>query len=449
MKRVYFVGIGGIGMSALARFYKMKGYEVCGYDKTRSIITNALEKEGIAVNFEDTVQSIPLQFHDVKETMVVFTPAIPKDSKQLSFFKTNDFKVLKRAEVLGELSRKHKALCIAGTHGKTTVSTLLAYLLHESKIGCNAFLGGIATNYNSNVLLNDNSDYVVIEADEFDRSFLHLSPHIAGITSMDADHLDIYGTKDSLIEAFNEFAGKVDSEGAVFLKYGLTLEQQNVAATYGVDRPSDVFATNLRQNHGVYTFDYHGLNDIVINDITLGILGRINVENATLAITIALAVGVMPDEIRVSLPEFKGIYRRFNLHVNNDVTYIDDYAHHPRELEAVLGSIKAIWPERKLYAFFQPHLYSRTNDFYEGFAKSLDIADEVILLDIYPARELPMEGVTSELILNKMSKPCRILQKDELLEFIESEITEGVLVTVGAGDIDRLVPKIKEILSKK
>lgn len=449
MKSIYFVGIGGIGMSALARYYKMKGYCVGGYDRTPSIITEALIREGISVNFTDHISEIAEEFRYAQTTLIVYTPAIPDSSEQLNYFLSNGFRVLKRAQLLGELSLQHKALCIAGTHGKTTVSTLLAYLLHESHVGCNAFLGGISTNFGTNVLLNDASDYVVIEADEFDRSFLNLSPYMAGITAMDADHLDIYHNKEAVVEAFNSFANKVSPTGALFVKEGLTVSDRTVDGYYSVEGDSEIKAVNLRHNHGIYTFDYYGKYNQVIENLTLGILGKVNVENATLAITIALEVGVTPEEIRRVLPYFKGVYRRFNLHLNDRIVYIDDYAHHPNELEAVLNSIREIWPDRKLTVCFQPHLYSRTYDFYKGFAQSLDIADQVLLLDIYPARELPIPGVTSRLVAENMTKPCRILSKEHLLETLRMEIESGVVVTVGAGDIDRLVPQIKQLLSEK
>lgn len=449
MNNVYFVGIGGIGMSALARYYKMKGYEVSGYDRTPSVITDALQAEGITINFLDDEKEIASSFRNAENTLVVYTPAIPHDSLQLNFFQKNGFKILKRAQVLGELSRQHKALCIAGTHGKTTVSTLLAFLLHESHIGCNAFLGGISTNFGTNVLLNDQSEYIVIEADEFDRSFLQLSPFIAGITSMDADHLDIYQNKEALIKTFNDFAEQIDEKGLLFIKEGLHINRRLIDGTYSVNGDSLIKAVNLRHNHGIYTFDYIGKENKKIENLTLGVLGKVNVENAVLAITIALEVGVTSEEIRAALPRFAGVYRRFNLHVNDKVIYIDDYAHHPRELEALLSSIREIWPDRKLNVCFQPHLYSRTQDFYKEFAVSLNLADKVFLLPIYPARELPIAGVTSRLIMENMTSSCEIVEKDELFNKLVDLDENDVFVTAGAGDIDRLVLSVKSVLSGK
>lgn len=442
IRNVYFVGIGGIGMSALARYFKANGYRVAGYDRTPSALTEKLTREeAIPVNYKDEAEEIGMEFRDLSSTLVVYTPAIPKDNRQLIFFESQGFTLHKRSEVLGLLSEKGKALCIAGTHGKTTISTLLAYLLYHSSIGCNAFLGGISMNFNTNLLLNDHSPYMVIEADEYDRSFLRLTPEMAAITAMDDDHLDIYGNRANLIDAFEEFAAKVRPEGKLFLKKGLELKGSSVTGYYAADFTADYYSDHFRME-GIYSvFDYHG-KKAEIRDLRLGVPGRMNIENATLAITLALEAGVRPEEIKQSLPDFKGVLRRFNIHASGSTIYIDDYAHHPREIEAVLNAIREIWPERKLTVAFQPHLYSRTNDLHEWFARSLNIADAIVLLDIYPARELPIPGVTSDMIRKNLIKPSVIVSKESFLKFVEDGVGEGVFVTLGAGDIDRFVPEL-------
>lgn len=444
IRNVYFVGIGGIGMSALARYFKANGYQVAGYDRTPSVLTEKLStEEDIPVNYRDAEEEIGLEYQDKVSTLVVYTPAIPQDNRQLMFFKEQGFDLHKRSEVLGLLSEKGKALCIAGTHGKTTTSTLLAYLLYHSAVGCNAFLGGISMNFGTNLLLDAHSPYIVVEADEYDRSFLCLTPEIAAITAMDEDHLDIYGNRENLIEAFEEFASKVRPGGKLFLKAGLKLEKSVVSGYYAVDTPAEYYSDRLRVE-GVYSvFDYHG-KKAEIKDLKLGVPGRMNVENAALAITLALEAGVNPDEIKKALPDFKGVHRRFNIHASGRTIYIDDYAHHPREIEAVLSAIKEIWPEKKLTVAFQPHLYSRTKDLHGWFARSLNIADEVILLDIYPARELPIPGVTSEMIRKDVVKPSVIVPKEGFLKFVEDKVGEGVFITLGAGDIDRFVPALAD-----
>lgn len=447
IKRVYFIGIGGIGMSALARYFNAKGYEVAGYDRTLSALTEKLADEGIAVNDEDREEAIAAAFRDPETTLVVYTPAIPSDNRQLLYFRGAGFYLHKRSEVLGLLSRQGKALCIAGTHGKTTTSTLLAYLLTQSAVGCNAFLGGISVNFGTNLLLNAASPYIVIEADEFDRSFLQLSPEVAAITAMDEDHLDIYGNRANLLEAFEAFAAKVNSGGKILLKKGLELKKTKVTGFYSIEEKADYYSDHLRVD-GVYSvFDYHHPR-LEMKDLRLGIPGRMNVENATLAITMALEAGVQPEEIRAALPAFKGVVRRFNIHASGQVIYIDDYAHHPREIEAVLSSIREIWPEKKLTVAFQPHLYSRTYDLQEWFARSLNIADDIILLDIYPAREQPVPGVSSELIRKNLTRPSRLVSKESFIKFVETNVREGVFVTLGAGDIDRFVPVLMDFFRK-
>lgn len=450
IKNIYFLGIGGIGMSALARYFKACGYHVAGYDRTPSPLTGKMQlEEGFAINYLDDESEIAFEFRDPKNTLVVYTPAVPADSRQMTFFRDAGFHLYKRAEVLGMISRQGKAICVAGTHGKTTVSTMTAFLLHHSQVGCNAFLGGISVNFGTNLLLNPNSPYIVIEADEFDRSFLHLSPELAVITAMDEDHLDIYRDRAHLTEAFEQFAQKLVPGGRIFIKKGLTLQNTLVTGYYGVETSADCFADHLRVEQGHYVFNYHGRGED-IDGLVLGVPGRLNVENATAAITLALEAGVTPEEIRHALPEFRGVARRFNIHVNEtNRVYIDDYAHHPREIEATLQSIREMWPELPMTVIFQPHLYSRTKDFYPDFAKSLSLADEVILLDIYPARELPIPGISSEIIRERLTVPGRILTKKELMAFVSDGFHNGILVTMGAGDIDRMVGNITEELETK
>lgn len=445
---MYFVGIGGIGMSALARYFKANGYRVAGYDRTPSPLTEKLSaEEAIPVNYRDAEEEIGTEYRDKARTLVVYTPAIPEDNAQLQFFRREGFDLHKRSEVLGLLSRRGKALCIAGTHGKTTTSTLLAYLLHCSSVGCNAFLGGISMNFGTNLLLDAHSSYIVIEADEYDRSFLHLTPEMAAITAMDEDHLDIYGSRKNLIDAFEAFAAKVKEGGKLFVKKGLELKKTEVSGYYAVGEPAGYYSDNLRVEGVCSVFDYHG-ERAEIKDLRLGVPGRMNVENATLAITLALEAGVTPEEIKEALPGFKGVLRRFNIHASGRTIYIDDYAHHPREIEAVLLAIREIWPDRKLTVAFQPHLYSRTSDFHDWFARSLNIADEVILLDIYPAREQPLPGVTSGIIRKDVVKPSAIVPKERFLKFVEEKVRGGVFVTLGAGDIDRFVPALTAVFKK-
>lgn len=449
IENVYFVGIGGIGMSALARYFKAIGCRVGGYDRTPSALTEKMkQREGIEVNYQDEESEIEGRYRDKARTLVVYTPAIPPDNKQLTYFRSKGYSLHKRSEVLGLLSRTGKALCVAGTHGKTTTTTLLAFLLKNSRVGCNAFLGGISMNFGSNLLIDTHSEYIVVEADEFDRSFLHLSPYIAAITAMDEDHLDIYGDKANLIEAFEEFAERTREGGKILLKKGLQLERSQVDGYYAAGQITDNYSDHLRVQRSQYVFDYHG-QKAEIKDLVLGIPGRMNVENATLAITMALEAGVQPEEIRKALPEFRGVLRRFNIHTFGRVMYIDDYAHHPREIEAALKAVREMWPEKKLTVAFQPHLYSRTRDFQSEFAHSLNIADQVILLDIYPARELPVPGVTSGIILNKLNVPACIVPREEFPKFVGQHVSEGIFMTVGAGDIDRFVPVFTQMFAGK
>ena len=444
IKRVYLVGIGGIGMSGLARYFHHLGCVVCGYDKTQTDLTNELKKEGIQISFEDRADLVPMSFHNPDEsTLVIFTPAIPKDSAILNFFKKQGFELFKRSQVLGLISKGKYTVAIAGTHGKTTTSTMVAHILKDSGKDCSAFLGGIASNYNSNVLYGKN-DIVVVEADEYDRSFLTLYPDIAVITSMDADHLDIYGDHSHLTDSFKMFASQIKEGGVLIHKQGLPLA---TGYTYSIKDAADAIALNIRIQDGSFYFDFRNANTDIKN-IQLGIPGFHNVENATAAIEACLRLGVKPDAIKAALTSFRGVHRRFEYIVKSpEHIYIDDYAHHPEELRAAINSVKKLYPDRKLVTIFQPHLFTRTRDFVDGFAEVLDMTDELILLDIYPARELPIEGVDSNMILSRMKLANkRILSKQDTIEAIKNEQPE-LLLTVGAGDIDQLVEPLKNALT--
>ena len=443
-KHIYFIGIGGIGMSAIARYYNAKGFKVSGYDKTPSPLTEALEQEGIDVHYEDNIDFVP---KDVKDTLVVYTPAVPKDMGELVFVQKNGYRVIKRSQMLGEITRGKRCMAVAGTHGKTTTSTLTSHLFTASGEGCSAFLGGISKNYDSN-LLTDANDVVVAEADEFDRSFLQLFPEIAVITSMDADHLDIYGDEAHIREAFKAFASQVS--GTVIAKYGLDITSDDTKAeikTYSFGNPEADFYALMREESGHFDLHYPGG---VIEDCVVGIPGWVNIENGVAAAAIALTYGLDPQEIRKALASFSGVKRRFDLQVKTPgIVYIDDYAHHPEEISAALSSIRKAYPSMKLTAAFQPHLYTRTRDFAEEFAKALSSVDKLILLDIYPAREEPIPGVTSEIIFKDVTAPEKVLLKrDEFMEYIEKEDIE-LLVTLGAGDIDRFVGPIAKMLSER
>ena len=440
MKKIYFIGIGGIGMSAIARYYNAKGYKVSGYDKTPSPLTEALENEGIEVHYEDNIDYIP---KDVAETLVVYTPAIPKDMGELVYVQENGYRVIKRSRMLGEISQGQRCMAVAGTHGKTTTSTLVSHLFTAAGEGCSAFLGGISKNYNTNLLISSN-DVVVAEADEFDRSFLQLFPEIAVITSMDADHLDIYGDEAHIREAFKAFASQVS--GTVIKKYGLDITPEDTKAkimTYSFGNASADFYSEALEN-GHFNLHYPGG---VIEDCVLGIPGWVNVENATAAAAIGLTYGLEPQKIKDALASFSGVKRRFDIQVKKqDCVYIDDYAHHPEEISAALSSIRNSYPGMKMTVVFQPHLYTRTRDFAPEFAEALSKADKLILLDIYPAREEPIPGVTSEIIFKDVKCPEKILLKrNELMEYLKGEKVE-MLVTLGAGDIDRFVGQIAEML---
>ena len=442
MKNIYFIGIGGIGMSAIARYYNAKGFKVSGYDMTPSPLTHALESEGIEVHYTDDTSYIP---KDVDATLVVYTPAIPADMGELVFVQEKGYRVIKRSRMLGEIAQGQRCMAVAGTHGKTTTSTMTSHLFMDSGEGCSAFLGGISKNYNSNLLLSPN-DVIVAEADEFDRSFLQLFPEIAVITSMDADHLDIYGDEQHVKEAFKAFASQVS--GTVIIKHGLDITQADTSAsimTYSFGNPeADFHAEPLEDGH--FNLHYPGG---VIKDCVVGIPGWVNVENATAASAIALTYGIAPDKIKKALASFSGVKRRFDIQVRKPgCVYIDDYAHHPEEIKAALSSIRRAYPSSKLTAVFQPHLYTRTRDFAPEFAQALSLADKVILLDIYPARELPIPGVTSEIIFKDITSEKVLIRREELMGYLQNEPVE-VLATLGAGDIDRFVGEIAEMLEKR
>jgi UDP-N-acetylmuramate--alanine ligase len=443
IQRVYLIGIGGIGMSGLARYFNHIGCIVCGYDKTPTDLTDQLRNEGIQVVFEDNNEGIPKSFRDNDpNTLVIYTPAIPKDSDILSFFQKRGFDLYKRSQVLGIISKGMFTVAVAGTHGKTTTSCLVAHILKSSGIDCSAFLGGISTNYQTNVLFGS-SNIVVVEADEYDRSFLRLYPDIAIITSMDADHLDIYGDHAQLTESFQLFASQLKLGGTLIHRKGLPLDK---GFTYSIDGDAGATAENIRVENGDFYFDFaHG--SVTISNIKLGIAGLHNIENAVAATEAALRLNVDAEVIKTALGSFKGVKRRFEYILKNDAhIFIDDYAHHPEELRATITSIKRLYPGKKLTTIFQPHLYSRTRDFVDGFAEVLDSSDELILLDIYPARELPMEGVSSEMILDRMKLANKgKYGKQEAINKINAEKPE-LLLTVGAGDIDQLIQPLKQVL---
>lgn len=455
IQRVYFVGIGGIGMSALARYFVLHGKAVAGYDKTSSGITADLEGMGVAVHHSDDVNLIPADYRTVKDdTLVIYTPAIPANHSELNFFINNGYSITKRAQVLGLIASAMRTLAVAGTHGKTSTTAMLSYILGNSSIGCEAFLGGISKNFGSNLVsAGKGKNILVVEADEYDRSFLNLSPHLAVVTSVDADHLDIYGTHGHVQEAFNLFAGQVKPNGTLVKKFGISFNP-NLASgvktlTYGFAGNADVYPSSINMGNGYCRFTLNTPNGVIEN-LRLGVPGRYNLENALAASAAALAMGISTNELHSGLQGFSGVVRRFDVRFNNGKSlYIDDYAHHPQEINAMVGSVRDVFPNRKVVGIFQPHLYSRTRDFADEFARALDKLDSVILLDIYPARELPIEGVTSNLILRGMENPSRILlSKDDVLEWIRGNDID-ILLTMGAGDIDRMVPKIVEVLSSK
>ncbi len=470
IKYAYFLGIGGIGMSAIARYFNHLGIKVYGYDKTETDLTKELISEGIEVHYEDFgIKILDFRFNS-NETLVVLTPAIPKDHEEWKWFRENNFTIMKRSQVLGLITDEYKTIGVAGTHGKTTTSTLIAHILKQSKLDCSAFLGGISTNYHSNLLLHTITDHrsqitdktvnrelsidqqlMVVEADEFDRSFLTLHPAISIITSTDADHLDIYGKHEELKKSFFDFASQCRE--TLIIKKELDLVEtynykspQKKCKTYSIKTTADFFADNIRIIGDQYFFDLH-FDDKILKDLYLGIPGLHNVENAVAASAASIIAGVSDEELRNALASFTGVKRRFEYIIKNEKQiYIDDYAHHPEELRATISSVKKMYHDKKITAIFQPHLFTRTRDFVDGFAESLSLADDVLLLDIYPARELPIEGITSDIILNKMTNANNMLcSKKDVLEIIKNKKPE-VLLTLGAGDIDQLVSPLKIIL---
>lgn len=446
LKRVYFIGAGGIGMSALARFFNQRGATVSGYDRTETDLTRKLVAEGIAVHYSDDITLL-----DKAAELVVYTPAIPKDHAELNWYRDNEYPVYKRSDVLQWITEALFSITVAGTHGKTTISTMTAYLLRETRYGCNAFLGGISVNYNSNYW-SDERNVAVIEADEYDRSFLKLHPDIAILTAMDPDHLDIYGTAEEMEAAFIQYTKNIKPGGTLLAKHGLHRAKELAGSkiiTYSLQNDAaDIYAANILQKEGGYVFDVVG-NGWIVSDVHLPIGGMHNVENAVVAIAVTQLLEIDAASVKQALAAFKGIKRRFEYVLKNDrVVYIDDYAHHPEELAALIKSAKHLFPGRRCVVVFQPHLFTRTRDLADGFAHSMDMADEAILLDIYPARELPIAGVTSQLISDKMNGPVTILSKEGLLDYVKAAPLQ-LFITAGAGDIDKLVPTIKNILEHK
>lgn len=445
--KAYFIGIGGIGMSALARYFKAKNWTVAGYDKTPSALTEQLEKEGIDIHFTDLGSSVPAEFQD-ERTLIVYTPAIPKDHGELNFFREKGSHLLKRSEVLGLITCDSRGIGVAGTHGKTTTSSMLAHILNGSKLGCNAFLGGIATNYASNLLLNVNSDLAVIEADEFDRSFLQLSPYASIVTSNDPDHLDIYGDADYFREGFRLYSERIHKEGILIQKEGLVLRSSCPVSTYAIgSSTADISGENLQFSEGRFLMDVR-FKDQVWSDVEMGIPGIHNAENALACIGMSLFLGLDELTIREGLRTFLGVKRRFEYKVRTpELVYIDDYAHHPTEIKALVSSVRLLYPDKKITGIFQPHLFSRTRDFFDGFAEELSKLDEAILLPIYPARELPISGVTSEALLEAITQENKqLLEPQEAIAYA-GKIRNGVILTIGAGDIDRIVEPLKEELA--
>lgn len=452
---LYFVGAGGIGMSALIRYFLANGKQVGGYDKTPSELTAALIREGAAIHYTDDMALVEDCFLSPEHTLVVYTPAIPDSHTELTYFRTHGFQVVKRAQLLGEITRCNRGLCVAGTHGKTTTSSMLAHILKQSHVDCNAFLGGILKGYESNLMLSKKSNLTVIEADEFDRSFHWLRPYMAVITSADPDHLDIYGTAEAYRESFEHFTSLISPDGVLLMKKGVLVAprlQENVRLfTYSATEKADFYAENVVVSDGSITFDFVGPN-VRIDNVELGVPVMVNIENGTAAMAIAWLNGATEEEIRRGMATFKGPHRRFEFHLKTpQCVLIDDYAHHPAELKQSILSVKALYPNRRLTGVFQPHLYTRTRDFASDFAASLSLLDELILLDIYPAREEPIPGVTSALIFDQVTLPAdrkKLIRREELLALVEQESFEVVLM-VGAGNIDRLVEPVKEILVQK
>ena len=455
IKSVYFLGAGGIGMSALVRYFLSEGKHVAGYDRTPSPLTDKLMEEGAVLHFEENIDLIPNECQELASTLVVYTPAIPNNHKELEFFKNKGFNIKKRAEVLGIITKGKSGVCAAGTHGKTTTSTMTAHLLHQSHVDCAAFLGGISKNYKSNLILSDKSDLVVIEADEYDRSFLHLEPYIATITSADPDHLDIYGNKENYLEAFAQFTEKIRENGYLIMHEGLevTPRTKPSVTTYTYGRESgDFHAENIRIGNGRIIIDYVSPWQ-KIEDVELGVPVSINIENGVASMAMAEICGATADEIKTGMASFAGADRRFDFHIKrDDLVLLSDYAHHPDEVRACAKSLKELYRDKKVTALFQPHLYSRTADFYKEFAQSLSLFDKVILVDIYPAREEPIPGVTSKLIYDCLDANIEksMCSRKYVVECIEKEKNNiEVLVSLGAGDIENEIPKMKEILENR
>lgn len=453
IKSVYFVGAGGIGMSALVRYFLSRGIFVAGYDRTPTELTEQLRQEGALIHYDENERLIPFECRDPKSTLVVYTPAIPAEHEEFCYFKNNGFEVQKRAQVLGVLTHAMKGLCVAGTHGKTTTSTMTAHLLRESHVGCNAFLGGISKNFGTNYLVNGNSPYVVIEADEFDRSFHHLSPYASVITATDPDHLDIYGTKEAYLESFRHYSSLIQPEGALIIHRNLEMKEalQPGVRRYDYSRDEgDFHAENLRIGGGRIIFDLVSPIEN-IKDIELGVPVSINIENGIAAMALAQIAGASADEIRKAMLTFSGVDRRFDFKIKTDkIVFLSDYAHHPAEIRQSIISLREVFDGRKISAIFQPHLYTRTRDFYKDFADSLSLLDEVLLLDIYPAREQPIPGVTSQLIFDNLRPDMekRMIAKEDLTKIV-SEKDFDVLMVLGAGDVDNYVPQLTDILKKK
>lgn len=453
IKAVYFIGAGGIGMSAIARYFMKRGLVVAGYDKTPSNLTHQLEKEGMVIHYEEDIAEIPHACKNPETTLVVYTPAVPSQHKELVFFQENGFEVEKRAQVLGRLTQAHRGLCFAGTHGKTTTSTMCAHIMHQSHLDCNAFLGGISKNYGTNYILSDTSDFVVIEADEFDRSFHWLRPWMSVITSTDADHLDIYGTEEAYLESFRHYTELIQPGGALVLHTNLAMREhvQKGVKVYSYSRDKgDFHAENIVIQNGEITFDFVSPVETVCG-ISLGQPIPINIENSVAAMAIAQLNGCTAEELRYGMRTYSGVDRRFDFKIKNDKhVLLSDYGHHPKEVLQSAKSLKELFPNRKITAIFQPHLYTRTRDFYQDFAHALSNFDEVVLTDIYPAREAPIEGVTSKLIYDNLAAGVEkhLIEKKDVLEFVKQHDTD-VLVILGAGNLDNDVPQIAQIINQK
>lgn len=452
IKAVYFVGAGGIGMSAIARYFLNKGMTVAGYDKTPSELTHNLEKEGMQIHYEENVNAIPQECRDANHTLIIYTPAIPAEHKELVFFRERGFDIQKRAQVLGTLTRTHKGLCVAGTHGKTSTSTMCAHIMHQSSVDCNAFLGGISKNYGTNYILSE-SDYVVIEADEFDRSFHWLRPWMSVITATDPDHLDIYGTKEAYLESFRHYSTLIQPGGALIIRKGLEMkaEVQEGVRVYEYSRDEgDFHAENIKIENGGITFDFVSPIENVTN-VTLGQPIPINIENGVAAMAMAQLNGCTADELRNGMATYGGVDRRFDFKIKDSRhVFLSDYAHHPKEIYQSAKSMRELYQNRKITAIFQPHLYTRTRDFYKDFASALSQLDEVVLCDIYPAREQPIPGVTSKLIYDNLAEGVEksMIRKEDVLDFVRSRDFD-VLIVLGAGDLDNYVPQIAEIIKQK